>query len=113
MLLNGGIHMGFAVHSGIKQGCPLSAGLFTFAMDPITRAFLQLLPAPHAMIRSSLDDLGFAIRNLWRSLPLVLHLFDIIRLISALTLNFSKCVLVPLWPVPERDEEIYAQGKAS
>ena len=71
--------------------------LFTFALDPFVRALHGVLPQPHDWIRSFLDDLGLALHSLWNDIFSIFELFVYFSLLSNLELNFTKCVIVPLW----------------
>ena len=47
------------------------------------------------------DDLAMVLHDLWASGPMISDLFVLIGQISALLLNLSKCVCIPLWHFSE------------
>jgi len=86
----------FIARSGVRQGCPLSSLIFVLVTDCINRA-----------LRATLNNMGYALayaddvaiivkqlRPLARILP---AFYRRIGSISALKLNHSKCMFVPLW----------------
>ena len=84
----------FAVHGGVLQGCPLSAALFNFAIDPLLWMFDQWLVQPlHATIKACADDIAAAMGKL-ASLVNMYKLFSIYRKVSGLVLQPSKCIII-------------------
>ena len=96
--------------SGVLQGCPASAFLFTIALDPSLHSFENALcqrAPPHAssntlrsksgIMRACADDLGAALRSL-RLLTLLEPIFETARTVAGLNLKPKKCVLVVLVP---------------
>ena len=89
-----GLHPGFRIEAGIRQGCPLSPLLFAVVVDPLLRR-LQREICP-AEIRAYADDLVTVLWDLWKALPSLVELFAGFAAASGLRLNFAKVVLVPL-----------------
>ena len=89
-----GLHRGFVVGAGIRQGCPLSPLLFAVAVDPLLRLLQRQLPT--ATVRAYADDLAVALQNWKAAMPLLVRAFQDFASASGLHLNFSKVVLVPL-----------------
>ena len=86
----------FWILSGVLQGCPLSGSLFALTFDSILRALAKRLASrclgePLACA----DDVGTSLKSLL-GLPSIAKLFKVVSLISGLSLNVSKTVLVPL-----------------
>ena len=84
----------FDVHGGVLQGCPLSAALFNFAIDPLLWMFEQLLVQPLlATIKACADDIAAALGKL-SSLVHMYKLFTIYHRVSGLVLQPSKCIII-------------------
>ena len=85
--------------SGVLQGCPASAFLFTVSLDPFLYAFEASLCNTQnrrtGIMRACADDLGVALRNL-RQLTLMEPIFEDARVLAGLTLKPKKCVLIVL-----------------
>ena len=98
MLMFNGVPVGFiAILSGIKQGCPLSGSIFTLAVDPLIRCFLVASLVNRFAMTAYADDLAIVLADVFTDLPLLLRIFGRWSCASALKLNFTKCVLIPLW----------------
>ena len=84
----------FDVCSGVLQGCPLSALLFNFAIDPILWVFAKVKdrkPMFHTF--ACADDIAASISEL-RFLKTLANIFSRFQPISGLTLQSVKCVLI-------------------
>lgn len=100
----------FALHTGTRQGCPLSLLLFAHAAEPLA-----------CLIRTSPDIVGFMVGELEERISLyaddmLLYLGDVSSSIasamsiiadfgiwSGLSINWDKSVLMPLDPLPPSD----------
>ena len=47
MQINGNLYGPFPIHSGVRQGCPLSVALYTLALHPLLTDLEHHLPAVH------------------------------------------------------------------
>jgi hypothetical protein len=95
--LRGSIFRGVEVHSGVRQGCPLSGLLFALCIDVLLDRIDDLLHGDEA-IGAFADDIAVVVENFWITAPAMEVLFTEFRSISALSLNVKKTVMVPLWP---------------
>ena len=89
-------HEGFAMHTGIRQGCPLSPLLFAIVADLLLRRLDRLIP--DAMTRAYADDTAMILQSM-SDLPHVAKIFDEYGTISGLELNLAKTILIPLFHV--------------
>ncbi len=64
--------------------------------DSLTR-YLASIISPLSMIRVFADDTAIVLHDLWKEGPIVAVAFEYIQVITALTLNGKKCILVPLF----------------
>ena len=84
------------IESGVLQGCPLSGFLFCLAITPLLEAFEKIEASDEqCLARACADDIG--VIAFMKHIPELKRLFDRFQRISALSLNFSKCIAVPLW----------------
>ena len=96
-LIAGGVkHPGFDIHSGIRQGCPLSPLLFAIAAEVLLRRMGRLLP--ELVLRAYADDLAAVIPRGLETVPTLAALFHDFARVSCLELNLPKTVVVPLYP---------------
>eukprot|EP00973_Karenia_brevis_P031007 4277304-Karenia_brevis.AAC.1 len=65
---------GFTVHTGVKQGCPLSGMLFVIVCDSFLRALRRAI-GPRGALKAYADDIGIVLYNLWTGAPAVAGLF--------------------------------------
>eukprot|EP00973_Karenia_brevis_P077337 10744853-Karenia_brevis.AAC.1 len=85
------------IWSGVNQGCPASAVLFVMAIDPTLRLLkAHVEDRSKGVFRACADDVAGMISDLGH-LPLVADIFGLTGRATALELNVSKCVIVPLW----------------
>jgi hypothetical protein len=90
----GGLHEGFSVRAGIRQGCPLSPLLFALCGDLLLRRLHKALPED--LLRAYADDTALVSGDVLRSAVTFVPLFTEFAALSGLTLNLSKTVFVPL-----------------
>jgi hypothetical protein len=91
------LHRGFGIHSGIRQGCPLSPLLFALVVDLVLRRMHRL--RPELTIRAFADDIAIVAPDILDCIPDLMRLFSETARVTGLGLNISKCILIPLWPV--------------
>ena len=86
----------FAILSGVLQGCPMSATLFLFAIDPFLVHFEQSLSRKYeGAIRVCADDIGAALAD-YRALKALERVFACAKRFANLTLKPAKCNVIPL-----------------
>lgn len=94
MVVEGKARYLFPVRSGVLQGCPLSALLFNFAIDPLLWLFSLLIVKPSiGRVLACADDLAACISSLHYLKPMH-SLFRLFGRITGLTLSPKKCVIV-------------------
>jgi len=92
--LSGSLRYLYTVSAGVLQGCPLSAALFNFALDPLLWLFSQVIVSPGlGHVLACADDLAATLRSLVHLIK-VAKCFEIFQNIANLHLNPKKCVLV-------------------
>ena len=97
--LGGSLFPSITIHSGVRQGCPLSPTLFAIALHPFLKQ-LESCTRPEECLRAFADDIAMA--NWQRSIPAiacVFHEFIYNKAVSALRLNIKKTHFIPLWKV--------------
>ena len=87
-------HEGFAIKSGIRQGCPLSPLLFALIVDPLLRRLSA--QCPQSVIRAYADDVAAVMRGANADLQSMAPVFHEFALASGVFLNPNKVVVVPL-----------------
>ena len=91
----------FDIINGILQGCPLSATLFDVALDPLLRQILHYIPynplLPMEVLVAYLDDIAMVLSNIFTQFPLLLMIFELFKRANGCSLNFKKCIIIPLW----------------
>lgn len=97
LLFRGEIVGDMAITSGIKQGCPMSGSLFALSVDPFLRSTLVSSLVGLIRLEAYADDLAVVLSRFWDDVASIMTLFGRWRLAASLSLNPSKCVLVPLW----------------
>ena len=94
LMQEGCSHFLFKVNGGVMQGCPLSAVLFLFAIDPLLWLLSQAVVAPgFGKVFAAADDIGIVLHNLC-SVGLVGKAFALFARVSNLTLQPAKCKLI-------------------
>ena len=97
VMFAGAVVGSFFIHSGIKQGCPLSGSIFALAIDPLLRAICVRSLTRSNVLRAYADDIGVVLMNVLLELPGLIQIFLKWELASLLKLNVKKCALIPLW----------------
>ena len=91
----------FNVFSGVKQGGPLSAFIFTMCLDPFIRLLCRHL---HGDTTGAFaDDIGFVLKDLLTSGPYLVRFYRLLASVANLKLKLPKCVLIPLFTSATRD----------
>jgi hypothetical protein len=95
----GALLPGFFNTSGVRQGCPLSAFLFDFCMDPILRILGKRL-CRAGVVRALYDDIGMTVYSFQTYAPAIYLAFDTCKRISGFCLNAIKSVFLVFWNLP-------------
>ena len=101
----GEVSEGFPIHTGIRQGCPLSPLLFALVIDILLRRIKRLLPDVH--VRAFADDIALVIPDIAQALPILQDIFREMEQVGNLGLNMPKCVFIPLWQGRAEDIQQY------
>jgi len=91
----GGIHPGFDISAGIRQGCPLSPILFAVVLDLFVRRLLRR--APQATVRAYADDLAMIFDDVAKELGGIQCEFQDLEHAAGLGLNLRKSIHIPLY----------------
>ena len=102
--LQGQLFEGPSVHSGVRQGCPLSGILFAICADVLLIRIRSKLQGVDEVVRAFADDTAAAVNDLFASLVTLADLFEEYANISGLELNIKKTVVIPLWPLSNVDD---------
>jgi len=94
----GQVYDGVEVHSGVRQGCPLSGLIFALCVDVLLITLAEGIDSDEAL-GAFADDIGLVVKSVWNKLPTLQMHFDQFHRISGLALNVKKTVLIPLWSV--------------
>ena len=87
----GGINQSFSVHSGIKQGCPLSPLLFIVVMD-VLHHFLKKFS--DVDVKLYCDDTAAGARDIAMQIKGIKEAFLLFESCTGLSLNLTKTVLL-------------------
>ena len=87
---------GFAMTSGVRQGCPLSPLLYALAADALLEKISVSLP--EVFVRAYADDTAVVLTDFWRQAPVLANIFETFADLSCLRLNTAKSVIIPLHP---------------
>ena len=86
----------FSILAGVLQGCPMSATLFIFAINPFLLHFEEILEKDKlGIVRACADDIGISLHD-FRSLANVSIVFECAKRLANLNLKPPKCHIVPL-----------------
>ena len=86
---------GFGIHSGVRQGCPLSPLLFAVVLELLLRRLGRL--CPNALLRAYADDICMVVPNLLEAVPSLVRTFSAFTALSGMALNLPKSTVIPLW----------------
>ena len=95
--INNVAYFTIGIYSGIKQGCPLSGTIFALAIDPLLRTIVLHNTFHSITLTAFADDIGISVADLFRILPIVFRIVVLWKKVSALGLNYGKCIIAPLW----------------
>ena len=94
MLHAGSSHFLFPVGSGVLQGCPLSAILFTLAIDPLLHMLSKtIIKSGAGRVSACADDIAIAVQRA-EQLKGIAKTFEIFESISGMSLAPAKCVVL-------------------
>ena len=86
----------FSFLGGVLQGCPLSATLFLFAIDPFLVHFEAALQGKYeGEVRACADDIGVCLGD-FRTLKVVLKVFECAKKYASMILKPAKCNIISL-----------------
>ena len=88
--LDGESSKSFKVHSGVRQGCPMSPVLLALALDPFLDHLCRKLP-PTGMVRAYADDTCIVVQDV-HTLPVISKCFTLLAKASRLAANIDKTV---------------------
>ena len=89
----------YSISCGVLQGCPLSATLFLFCINPFLVHFEAAMCGRfEAHVRACADDVGIVFAD-FRSLKVAYKVFNCAKMYANLCLGPSKCNVIPLNPV--------------
>ena len=100
------------VHSGVRQGCPLSPVLFAICVDVLLKKIASVLDSGHRTdngVFAFADDTAVTIDDVEKYVPRLEKVFREFEAISGMRLNVAKTSLIPLWGGAEL---AYAEAKA-
>ena len=96
--VKGEVFPGVSVHSGVRQGCPLSGLLFAQCVDVLLIRMRRVM-TPEEDTGAFADDIAAVVADFEKSLPTLAILFREFHRISGLMLQIKKTVFIPLWPL--------------
>ena len=102
----GNIYVGFGMHCGVRQGCPISPLLFAASVDVLLRKLAGAVQ--NGTVRAFADDIGMVVEDYVRDGPILEELFTEFANMSGLELNIPKTVLIPLFEngVPQAQQHM-------
>ena len=92
--VKGGTFNGFSMHSGVRQGCPLSPIVYALVAEDLLDLIDDLVPG--CFTRAYADDTAIVIQDFWKAAPSLIKLFEDWCKVSGLSLNLTKSVIIPL-----------------
>ena len=87
---------GFLLSPGIKQGCPMSGGIWRLIFDPFIRALVFALRGLDASLFAFADDVGIPCGDLCECLSAVVPVLGLMSCAAGLALNWKKTVFINL-----------------
>ena len=88
------VGLGFQATPGIKQGCPMSGGIWCLIFDPFVRAFVFALRDSGASMSAFADDIGIPCGDLCECLRCLIPVVDLMSCAAGLTLSWRKTVFI-------------------
>jgi len=92
--VKGGVFGGFSMHSGVRQGCPLSPLVYALVAEDLLDMIDDLIPGWFA--RAYADDTALVLQDFWVAAPALVKIFTDWRAVSGLRLNMAKSIIIPL-----------------
>ena len=92
--LNGITGDPFHLRAGVRQGCPLSPLLYAVIAEVLLDNIEH--QCTHCLVRAYADDTALVVENMWQDGPTLPRLFKQLQAISGLSLNITKCIIIPL-----------------
>ena len=92
--LQGQLHEGFEMTTGVRQGCPLSPLLYAVAAEALMDHLESI--APGIFIRAYADDTALITHDFWDVAPRLSAAFEAFAQVSGLKLNKNKSIVIPL-----------------
>jgi len=85
---------GFALQSGVRQGCPMSPIIYALVAE-VLLDILQSIDSD-LLLRAYADDTAIVVRNLYETGPKLAEAFHDFEQVSGLKLNLRKSIIVAL-----------------
>lgn len=95
------------LHSGVRQGCPMSPTLVVLCIDLPLDKLAKSLPQT-STLRAFAHDIGLSVHNRRESLPILAHHFHHFAKYCSLHLNLHKTLLIPYSPLTTQDTTLFS-----